>query len=183
MPSISQESGHCCKKGSLPGDPVRALQHHHKKWTQGHPALYPGPAGCPVCGGRVLWQASKRCSRSTSGVCPTMVLHTSSISVFLVSADCVASWQSGQSNVDAWLQVVLRKLFEKLGATYIKLGQFIASSPTLFPEECAFAHTADLLALRCPGRALPAVHLTFPFPAARSKSISFDREQAHCADQ
>jgi aarF domain-containing kinase len=31
--------------------------------------------------------------------------------------------------------VVLRKLFEKLGATYIKLGQFIASSPTLFPAE------------------------------------------------
>ncbi len=31
--------------------------------------------------------------------------------------------------------MVLRKLFERLGATYIKLGQFIASSPTLFPEE------------------------------------------------
>eukprot|EP00891_Asterochloris_glomerata_P001329 jgi/Astpho2/1329/e_gw1.00024.15.1_t len=33
---------------------------------------------------------------------------------------------------------VLRKLFERLGATYIKassLGQFIASSPTLFPKE------------------------------------------------
>jgi len=30
---------------------------------------------------------------------------------------------------------VLRGLFERLGATYIKLGQFIASSPTLFPEE------------------------------------------------
>eukprot|EP00471_Norrisiella_sphaerica_P009127 CAMPEP_0184493154 /NCGR_PEP_ID=MMETSP0113_2-20130426/25234_1 /TAXON_ID=91329 /ORGANISM="Norrisiella sphaerica, Strain BC52" /LENGTH=534 /DNA_ID=CAMNT_0026878307 /DNA_START=168 /DNA_END=1772 /DNA_ORIENTATION=+ len=30
---------------------------------------------------------------------------------------------------------VLRGLFEKLGATYVKLGQFIASSPTLFPEE------------------------------------------------
>nr|KAJ0220965.1 hypothetical protein LSAT_V11C200097220 [Lactuca sativa] len=29
----------------------------------------------------------------------------------------------------------LRKLFERLGATYIKLGQFIASAPTLFPEE------------------------------------------------
>ncbi|MGB5323985.1 MAG: AarF/UbiB family protein [Pseudomonadales bacterium] len=28
----------------------------------------------------------------------------------------------------------LRKLFESLGTTYIKLGQFIASSPTLFPE-------------------------------------------------
>lgn len=28
---------------------------------------------------------------------------------------------------------VLRQLFERMGATYIKLGQFIASSPTLFP--------------------------------------------------
>ncbi|GAY53927.1 hypothetical protein CUMW_152700 [Citrus unshiu] len=29
----------------------------------------------------------------------------------------------------------LRRLFERMGATYIKLGQFIASSPTLFPPE------------------------------------------------
>ncbi|CAM9685041.1 unnamed protein product [Chrysoparadoxa australica] len=29
----------------------------------------------------------------------------------------------------------LRVLFERMGATYIKLGQFIASSPTLFPSE------------------------------------------------
>jgi len=29
----------------------------------------------------------------------------------------------------------LRTLFEKLGATYVKLGQFVASSPTLFPKE------------------------------------------------
>ena len=28
----------------------------------------------------------------------------------------------------------LRKFFERLGATYVKLGQFIASSPTLFPD-------------------------------------------------
>lgn len=41
-----------------------------------------------------------------------------------------------------WLQgdrpsppALLRKLCERLGATYVKLGQFIASSPTLFPEE------------------------------------------------
>ena len=33
------------------------------------------------------------------------------------------------------MQVVLRKLFERLGATYIKLGQFIASAPSLFPAE------------------------------------------------
>ena len=31
--------------------------------------------------------------------------------------------------------MVLRKLFERLGATYIKLGQFIASAPSLFPAE------------------------------------------------
>ena len=30
---------------------------------------------------------------------------------------------------------LLRQVFEALGATYIKLGQFIASSPSLFPEE------------------------------------------------
>lgn len=30
---------------------------------------------------------------------------------------------------------ILRQLFEKLGATYVKLGQFIASSPSLFPDE------------------------------------------------
>lgn len=29
----------------------------------------------------------------------------------------------------------LRRIFEELGSTYIKLGQFIASSPTLFPPE------------------------------------------------
>jgi aarF domain-containing kinase len=31
--------------------------------------------------------------------------------------------------------LALRKLFERMGATYIKLGQFIASSPSLFPKE------------------------------------------------
>ena len=30
---------------------------------------------------------------------------------------------------------IIKSLFERLGATYIKLGQFIASSPTLFPAE------------------------------------------------
>jgi aarF domain-containing kinase len=29
----------------------------------------------------------------------------------------------------------IRTLFEKLGATYVKLGQFVASSPTIFPKE------------------------------------------------
>jgi aarF domain-containing kinase len=33
------------------------------------------------------------------------------------------------------LPKTIKRLFEELGATYIKLGQFIASSPTLFPAE------------------------------------------------
>lgn len=36
---------------------------------------------------------------------------------------------------EAFVAKALRKLFERLGATYVKLGQFIASSPTLFPAE------------------------------------------------
>jgi len=35
----------------------------------------------------------------------------------------------------AEVPATLRRLFELLGATYIKLGQFVASSPTLFPAE------------------------------------------------
>ena len=41
--------------------------------------------------------------------------------------------------------VLLRRLCEELGATYVKLGQFIASSPTLFPPEyvAEFQKTLD----------------------------------------
>lgn len=40
---------------------------------------------------------------------------------------------------------VLRLTFERLGATYVKLGQFIASSPSLFPAEYVteFQHCLD----------------------------------------
>lgn len=40
---------------------------------------------------------------------------------------------------------LLRETFESLGATYIKLGQFIASSPTFFPTEYVdeFQHCLD----------------------------------------
>lgn len=43
--------------------------------------------------------------------------------------------QNLQKGVQEPPQVLLRKLFEGLGATYVKLGQFIASSPSLFPAE------------------------------------------------
>ena len=52
--------------------------------------------------------------------------------VTAVTLEVLASSQGGTPPKP---EVVLRKLFEQLGATYVKLGQFIASSPTLFPEE------------------------------------------------
>ncbi|CAE7200795.1 unnamed protein product [Symbiodinium natans] len=39
----------------------------------------------------------------------------------------------GERVEDAPLARLLRRLFQRLGSTYVKLGQFIASSPTLFP--------------------------------------------------
>ncbi|CAO2820778.1 unnamed protein product [Amaranthus hypochondriacus] len=53
----------------------------------------------------------------------------------------VSKWTNSSAGLPSELQLgllspfYLRKLFERLGATYIKLGQFIASAPTLFPPE------------------------------------------------
>ncbi|GAB4822495.1 hypothetical protein N2152v2_009541 [Parachlorella kessleri] len=52
--------------------------------------------------------------------------------VLSIARESVQGLQGGAPDTPP---VVLRKLFERLGATYIKLGQFIASSPTLFPPE------------------------------------------------
>lgn len=41
----------------------------------------------------------------------------------------------GRAREEFSYPVALRKLFERLGATYVKLGQFVASSPSLFPKE------------------------------------------------
>jgi aarF domain-containing kinase len=52
----------------------------------------------------------------------------------------------GRENVPPELAPrIARKLAEKLGATYVKLGQFVASSPTLFPAEWVreFENTLD----------------------------------------
>eukprot|EP00419_Tripos_fusus_P050700 CAMPEP_0172836548 /NCGR_PEP_ID=MMETSP1075-20121228/26551_1 /TAXON_ID=2916 /ORGANISM="Ceratium fusus, Strain PA161109" /LENGTH=550 /DNA_ID=CAMNT_0013679783 /DNA_START=85 /DNA_END=1737 /DNA_ORIENTATION=+ len=51
------------------------------------------------------------------------------------AAELLAAFSSTSGRPsDQLLARVLRKLFERLGATYVKLGQFVASSPTLFPE-------------------------------------------------
>jgi aarF domain-containing kinase len=65
----------------------------------------------PRAGPTRTWQASRAVSRTAREFLPQLLGGT----------------------VD--LPVLLRTLFERLGATYVKLGQFIASSPTLFPKE------------------------------------------------
>ncbi|KAI9156647.1 hypothetical protein LWI28_010035 [Acer negundo] len=56
-------------------------------------------------------------------------------------ADVSKSTSSSSTGLPTQLQLgllsplYLRRLFERMGATYIKLGQFIASAPTLFPQE------------------------------------------------
>jgi predicted unusual protein kinase regulating ubiquinone biosynthesis (AarF/ABC1/UbiB family) len=61
------------------------------------------------------------------------VLHSSL--VFTTKAGAILKmFASGKVNHKE-VAIVLRESFESLGATYIKLGQFIASAPSLFPEE------------------------------------------------
>jgi aarF domain-containing kinase len=50
----------------------------------------------------------------------------------MVLGTTAAKWAMGDRPPTPRL---LRQTFEELGATYIKLGQFIASSPTFFPKE------------------------------------------------
>ncbi|XP_073020213.1 uncharacterized aarF domain-containing protein kinase At5g05200, chloroplastic-like isoform X1 [Primulina eburnea] len=59
-------------------------------------------------------------------------------SEWLADASKIANTSTGlQTELQFGLlsPLYLRKLFERMGATYIKLGQFIASAPTVFPPE------------------------------------------------
>lgn len=60
----------------------------------------------------------------------------------LVLAQTGAGWLMGERPPTPRL---LRQTFERLGSTYVKLGQFIASSPSLFPEDYVneFQHCLD----------------------------------------
>ncbi|KAM7256824.1 hypothetical protein ACFE04_012565 [Oxalis oulophora] len=58
-----------------------------------------------------------------------------STSVNSSSSSSISSGLPTELQLGLLSPVYLRKLFERMGATYIKLGQFIASAPTLFPED------------------------------------------------
>ena len=58
-----------------------------------------------------------------------------SLSAAQACASLAATLILSSQNPQPKPEELLRRVFEALGSTYIKLGQFIASSPTLFPEE------------------------------------------------
>eukprot|EP00522_Entomoneis_paludosa_P012367 CAMPEP_0172455416 /NCGR_PEP_ID=MMETSP1065-20121228/12054_1 /TAXON_ID=265537 /ORGANISM="Amphiprora paludosa, Strain CCMP125" /LENGTH=542 /DNA_ID=CAMNT_0013207877 /DNA_START=93 /DNA_END=1721 /DNA_ORIENTATION=+ len=64
-----------------------------------------------------------------AGPVRTLQAHRAAVSTF---QEFLPSLLRGES---VEFPAILRTLFERLGATYIKLGQFIASSPTIFPKE------------------------------------------------
>nr|ADE76450.1 unknown [Picea sitchensis] len=72
--------------------------------------------------------------RLAQGIQATVVVGSEWLSEISKSAntsgDSLAGLQFGLLS-----PTYLRRLFERMGATYIKLGQFIASTPTLFPAD------------------------------------------------
>jgi len=62
---------------------------------------------------------------------------TRTLQAYLAFSRTVADFvPSGKTKAETFsAPVALRKVFERMGVTYVKLGQFIASSPTLFPKE------------------------------------------------
>jgi aarF domain-containing kinase len=62
---------------------------------------------------------------------------TRTFQAFMAFSDTIREFmpQVSRPTSDFSTPTVVRTFFEKLGATYIKLGQFIASSPTIFPKE------------------------------------------------
>lgn len=72
----------------------------------------------PRAGPRRTWQAYSAVARTSREFLPPLLQPGTTL-----------------ETVRDKLPVILRTLFERMGATYTKLGQFIASSPTLFPAE------------------------------------------------
>lgn len=114
----------------------------------------------PLCTNRTKWRAHAfRTSRSSTPFDPVEFFNSRApLLPELVEESVKIALQTGTKGftrsaqaATAFLQTIneyneagssppppeklLRSLFERLGATYIKLGQFIASSPTLFPPE------------------------------------------------
>ena len=84
-----------------------------------------------------LFSLSNELSKLALQQDPQVVVRRSidlALAVQTVTAENIRNNGLAPPTVEA-VPLLLRRLFEELGATYVKLGQFIASSPTLFPAE------------------------------------------------
>lgn len=108
-------------------DRIRAHQEHHEEWTERRPAHIPSRAGRNIYLNRIYHELSARHPGATSGLSalqcsPSPHSHSQFIPQAIIEAACSCS-QTPHRAVAILFQVILRKLFEKLGATYIKLGK------------------------------------------------------------
>lgn len=77
------------------------------------------------------------------GITRTIQLTKASILLTKDIAKNPSKYQNPETKMISFPKL-FRNLFERLGATYVKLGQFIASSPTLFPAEFVLEFQACL---------------------------------------
>ena len=94
-------------------------------------AIEAGPRAGPV---RTM-QAYSALIRTVQDFLPTPIISNTNPSPFGGTRKSSQSSSSSKVPETFSTPLALRKLFERMGATYTKLGQFIASSPTLFPKE------------------------------------------------
>lgn len=97
-------------------------------WLRGQPSLR-SPRPCRLSGNPNICRALQAAQAAAT-----------------VAAEYAQSLQRGAPEAPP---VVLRKLFERLGSTYIKLGQFIASRYPYVLTSCGGANAAPVLSHLC----------------------------------
>jgi aarF domain-containing kinase len=84
-----------------------------------------------------LWSLSNELSKLAMQQDPKVVVRRSidlALAVQTVTTETIRT-KGLTPPTGEGVPLVLRRLCEEMGATYVKLGQFVASSPTLFPAE------------------------------------------------
>jgi len=85
--------------------------------------------------GRKVFQETISILRETGVRSTSQRAAQTAYAILQTSLEVVQELRETKSTASLNYAQILRRLFERLGATYVKLGQFIASSPTLFPAD------------------------------------------------
>jgi hypothetical protein len=136
MSSTSSSTSSTSSSASTPRKPKKTVQDRTQAETQAlirdliQAAIEAGPRAGPM---RTM-QAYSALIRTVQDFIPGPISPVNSSPLPFVSGNTNNSNASREPETFS-TPLALRKLFERMGATYIKLGQFIASSPTLFPNQ------------------------------------------------